>query len=194
MTSPPSARRADLSSVLIRIDRAKAHLNDFDNRARMISTACQMTRECDEQRSEYIFRLSKGPVVPPVLSAIIGDAIHNLRVSLDYLMWQLVVAAGETPNDDTSFPILTTPPTPDRYGHTLPNISPRIPTNMRRLLDDVQPYKRPKPENDEPIGFNIGPYNDNAEVCRFKYWGRDCNRRFSPSMKFTVRLSEPAAG
>jgi len=189
-----------------------------------------MTRECDEQRSEYIFRLSKGPVVPPVLSAIIGDAIHNLRVSLDYLMWQLVVAAGETPNDDTSFPILTTPPTPDRYGHTLPNISPRIPKNMRRLLDDVQPYKRPKPENHdlavlhaldindkhhellvaiigvensimafwaenvEPIGFNIGPYNDNAEVCRFKYWGRDCNSRFSPSMKFTVRLSEPAAG
>jgi hypothetical protein len=76
---------AFMSGVLVKIDRAKAHLNDFDRRAGRIQAACResIVRERDEQRSEYVFRFDRVPIVPTVLSAIIGDAIHNLRVSLD---------------------------------------------------------------------------------------------------------------
>src|SRR5258706_11614664 len=127
MTNPSSARKADLSSVLVRIDRAKTHLADFDNQVWPISAACEMTRECDEQRSEYIFRLSKVPTVPPVLSAIIGDAIHNLRVSLDYLAWQLVIATGEKPpmsgGGGTSFPLCKKPPKAEDGGNVYPHIN-----------------------------------------------------------------------
>jgi hypothetical protein len=152
MTSPPAARKADLSSVLVRIDRAKTHLNDFDNQVRPISAACEMTRECDEQRSEYIFRLSKVPAVPPVLSAIIGDAIHNLRVSLDYLAWQLVIATGQNPpNKATYFPVRTTLGKADQGGCTYPDIKPGVSMAVRKIVDDLQPYKRqPKARKPRP--------------------------------------------
>src|SRR5258708_6040909 len=232
MTSPPSARKADLSSVLVRIDRAKTHLADFDNRAWPISAACEMTRECDEQRSEYIFRLSKGPTVSPVLSAIIGDAIHNLRVSLDYLAWELVIATGQKPpNKATFFPVRKTPDKADQGGCTYPDIKPGVSMAVRKILDEIQPYNRPtNPANHdlailhgldindkhhellvaivgakdnimawmgdvEPSGpFNVGPYIDGSEVCRFRYAsGMDCTSDFTPSVRFTVCLSDPAA-
>jgi hypothetical protein len=44
----------------------------------------------------------------------------------------------------------------------------------------------------DPIAFNKGPYSDGSEVYRFKYSG--AAREFSPSVRFTVRLNEPAAG
>jgi hypothetical protein len=145
---------ADLSGVLVKIDRAKAHLNDFDRRARRVEDACRkaIVRERDEQRSEYVFRFNRVPAVSAVLSAIIGDAIHNLRVSLDHLAWQLVIATDGTPStgrDPTSFPIMETPPAADRYGRTRPQINPGVPKKLREILDEVQPYKRPKPEHHE---------------------------------------------
>lgn len=117
---------------------------------RQIQADCQkaIVRERDDERTEHIFRLDRVPAVPPSLSAIIGDAIHNLRVSLDHLAWQLVKATGGTPKigkDGTAFPIHEQPLTPDRWGRTRPQINPGIPKKMRELLDEVQPYKRPKP-------------------------------------------------
>ena len=140
---------ADLSGALVKIDRAKTHLRDLDKGCEPIIAACRnsITRECDEQRSEYTFRLDKVPDIPPILGGVAGDAIHNLRVSVDYLMGQLVIASGGTPGEKTCFPVLTTPPTPNRYGRSLPNVRPGIPRDMRVLLDAVQPYKRPDPAN-----------------------------------------------
>lgn len=36
---------------------------------------------------------------------VIGDAVHNARAALDHLVWQLVLAAGNTPNRRTGFPV-----------------------------------------------------------------------------------------
>src|SRR6266516_936090 len=147
------AVNADLSGVLIKIDRAIAHLDDFDREAEPVEAACRdaIVRERDEQRSEYVFRFDRVPAVPAVLSAIVGDAIHNLRVSLDHLAWQLVIATGGTPREGpggTAFPILPERPSPDRGGH-YPQIKPRVPEDLRELLDKVQPYKRPEPAKPE---------------------------------------------
>lgn len=149
MSAPPIARKANLTSVLVRIERAKTHLAEFDGRAKTLVAACHATvvRELDEQRSEYVFRLGQIPDIPPVMSAIIGDAIHNLRVSLDYLMWQLVIASGQTPNDNTAFPILMVSPTPNRHGQVRVNVNPCVPEAMQRELHELQPYKRARPLN-----------------------------------------------
>jgi len=140
-----------LDGVPVKIDRAKTHLYDFEAHIRPIQAACReaIVRERDEQRSEYVFRLDHVPAVPAVLSAIIGDAIHNLRVSLDHLAWQLVIAKGGTPSDATTFPILEVAPTPNRWGHTRPQINPGVPKELRKILDEVQPYKRAKPAHHE---------------------------------------------
>jgi hypothetical protein len=143
--------RADLSGVLVKIERAKAHLSEFERRARRVEDACRnaIVRERDEQRSEYVFRFKRVPGVPPVLSAIIGDAVHNLRVSLDHLAWQLVIVSGGKPDDNTTFPILEVPPTPNRYGRIRVQISPGVTKEIGRVLDEIQPYKRTKPAHHE---------------------------------------------
>ncbi len=143
---------ADLSGVLVKIERAKTHLNDFDRRARRIEDACRkaIVRERDEERSEYVFRFKRVPRLRPVLSAVIGDAIHNLRGSLDHLAWQLVIATGGTPSVATNFPIHKKLLAPDHMGDTRPQIRPGVPEELREILDELQPYKRtPKPVNHE---------------------------------------------
>jgi hypothetical protein len=135
--------KADLSGVLVKIDRARAHLDEFDREASRVEAACRdaIVRERDERRSEYVFRFDRVPAVPAVLSAIAGDAIHNLRVSLDHLAWQLVIATGGTPRagwGGTTFPIYERSPSPD----SRPQINPGVPEGLRQVLDELQPYKR----------------------------------------------------
>lgn len=114
--------------------------------------ACRdaIIREYDEQRSEHVFRFGRVPTVPADLTAILGDSIHNLRVSLDYLAWQLVKATGGTPTlgrrGTTCFPILEKPRMYNR-AVTYPEINPAVPDKCRKLLDEIQPYKRATPAN-----------------------------------------------
>jgi hypothetical protein len=46
--------------------------------------------------------------VPDLIPVIIGDAIQNLRSALDYLVWELVIAANGSPGDKHMFPISDT--------------------------------------------------------------------------------------
>lgn len=217
---------ADVSGVLVKIDRAKAHLNDFDAHARLITGACRkaIVRQHDEQRSEHVFRFDRVPAVPSVLSAIIGDAIHNLRVSLDHLAWQLVIATGGQPGRNTGFPVHKTPLTPDRRGHGRPQIRPGVPMPLREILDEVQPYRRAKPAHHDLAVLHELDINDKhrelltaivgvlsmgwfgeAEPTQFNPGPYDdgsevCRFAYSgasevnPAFIFTVRLDEPAAG
>ena len=100
-----SSSSAEMSGVYVKVDRAKAHLKEFDTQSRPIINACKqaLKRAYDGKQSEYVIRLDPVPDVPSVLSAIIGDAIHNLRVSLDHLAWQLVIAAEETLTEIQAF-------------------------------------------------------------------------------------------
>jgi hypothetical protein len=114
---------ADLSGVLVKLDRARAHLNDFDREAERVESACRkaIVRDRDKQRSEYVFRFDRVPSIPVELNAIIGDDIHNLRVSLDHLAWQLVLATGGNTQHGTAptaFPIREKQPSADRWGNT----------------------------------------------------------------------------
>lgn len=144
MISVMSNPKGSLASVLVRIERAKAHLVEFERQARPIVAACKVTKERDDRRSEYVFRISR-PAIPPELSAVIGDAIHNLRVSLDYLAWQLVIATGKKRPiggpGGTHFPIH------DGRRPDLPYIAPGVARTVQVLLDEVQPYQRPKPKS-----------------------------------------------
>lgn len=141
---------ASLAGVRVKIDRAKKHLAEFDAQVRPIETACReaIVWERDERKSQHVFRIDRVPTLAPDMSAIIGDAIHNLRVSLDYLAWQLVKATGGSPRTGprgTAFPISTVPRIADGKNGDLPQIDPGVPDEVRKILDKIQPYKRTKP-------------------------------------------------
>lgn len=79
--------------------------------------------------------------IPDEISLILGDAIHNLRSALDYLMWQLVEAYGGTPNKSIYFPIADTV---QQYQSAIGNREiQKIAPNALDIIESVQPYVTP---------------------------------------------------
>ena len=66
MSAPPVARPAGLATVLVRIDRAKLHLADYEARTKPYLAECAraVSHEYDEQRSEYVVRVNQMPESP----------------------------------------------------------------------------------------------------------------------------------
>jgi hypothetical protein len=135
--------------VEVKLNRARHHIAALEAEIKPLAAACgkAVVRSQDSQTNEIIYRIDGLPTIDPMLSAIAGDAIHNLRSCLDHLADALVRASGNTPTTDTSFPILSKAPTPNRHGTaTPPQIAGGISMSARCAVDEVQPYKRDRPE------------------------------------------------
>ena len=96
--------------IRVKIERAKKHLMELERLLRSrrngrkyahagVSDDDPKTGKALPQVIRRIRRLPFDSV------AISGDIIQNLRSALDHLAYQLVLANGETPTRDTSFPI-----------------------------------------------------------------------------------------
>ena len=65
-----------------------------------------ITREVSEDGSKqvWVYR-GETPDAPIEWSIILGEILYNLRSALDHLVWQLVLANGQTPGRHNEFPI-----------------------------------------------------------------------------------------
>jgi hypothetical protein len=102
-----------LKKVRLKIERAEKHIEDLDGRIEIFRKAEPYTigakaHPVAEIKHTTLF-ISKVDPVPNDFALIAGDAIHNLRSSLDHLAWQLVETGGGSPNRYTYFPICRTP-------------------------------------------------------------------------------------
>jgi hypothetical protein len=102
---PTNAKR--LAKLLVKFDRAKSHISETEStiRAFLDAKPYVVSTKRDPQSRRLIYYLSSVQEPPDVLSTIVGDALQNLRSTLDHLAWQLVEANGQKPTRDTSFPI-----------------------------------------------------------------------------------------
>ena len=93
--------------VRLKIERAKKHIRDADVACNFYATdPYVVVPKRDPKTREVSFYLAHVDDVPVGISAIAGDAIHNLRSALDYLAYQLVaIAAGQTPPNFIYFPV-----------------------------------------------------------------------------------------
>ncbi len=64
----------------------------------------EVRKEVDEQ--VWVYR-GEMPDAPVEWSVIFGEILYNLRSALDHLVWQLVLANGQTPGRHNGFPIAT---------------------------------------------------------------------------------------
>jgi hypothetical protein len=64
-----------------------------------------LVHELDNETGEKVCRVNEVPVLPDTFSLIMGDALHNLRSTLDYLVCELVRVQGNEPTTQTAFPI-----------------------------------------------------------------------------------------
>jgi hypothetical protein len=93
----------------LKVSRAEHHLDELQGRiaAYLSKNPFRAVIEDDGAgRQRLTFRVSKP--VPKELSAIIGDAIHNLRAALDLLACEIVRLNGQS-DDDVHFPFCDAP-------------------------------------------------------------------------------------
>lgn len=101
--------RHPLYDAARKLDRAREHIEalDAEINAFFDSKPFSFEKELNPEGTHQIYRVKILAVPDQRLTLILGDAIHNLRATLDYLVGQCVLA--ETPNGDNNrsqFPIL----------------------------------------------------------------------------------------
>jgi hypothetical protein len=80
--------------------------------------------------------LARVQPVPDDIKLVVGDAIHNLRSSLDHLAWQLVEANGGTPSRKTYFPISESY---EKYINSVSNgVLEGMSVDAQKLIGDCQ--------------------------------------------------------
>lgn len=98
----------DLRGVRAKLSRADAHIEDINRRIVSFSVKpYEVVPYFDNQTGEDQLRLHNVKEIPDFWATIIGDAINNLRSSLDHLMWNLVLLNNEVPDRHTQFPIVS---------------------------------------------------------------------------------------
>jgi hypothetical protein len=133
---PPNAWQG----IGAKIERAKEHLRDLESEVRRFFEANPYQVVVSEQPAtgDLVYRVHVVAPPPLRLSTIIGDIIHNLRASLDHLVWQLVRANGGTPNKQTEFLI----------SESLSDFEANAPRRLKgvsaaalQLIKEMKPYK-----------------------------------------------------
>ena len=87
-----------LRGPLLKLDRAKTHIKDFEDLLRGLSNLNKgsVTVEADPDSEGLICVLNKPLKLPDKAPLIVGDAIHNLRSAWDHLAVLLVAKSGQT--------------------------------------------------------------------------------------------------
>jgi hypothetical protein len=131
---------ASLESVHAKVVRAKQHYE---------ALTTELNRYLQGKRSELLMEANlqtntvrvvgiEGPTVPDVIPVIIGDCLQNLRSALDYLVWELVLAANSQPSEKNAFPICGTA---KGFKESLRRGSLNgVPEEATTLIQDLQPY------------------------------------------------------
>jgi hypothetical protein len=124
----------------IKIQRAKKHIYELDSEIQgfLKRNPYLIFSEIDPDNGNKVWhvRVRKDP--PPRWSAIAGDAIHNLRSSLDLLVGQLVLANGGTIADKTAFPIWDSE---SKYKSSRPGYAKGVSKAALDILYALKPYK-----------------------------------------------------
>jgi len=100
---------ADLAGVRAKLRRAGEHLEAFDTLFEQFvrTEPYSITFEFDPETGWHTFRWCvEGEPPLEEMALIFADILGNLRTTLDYLVWQLVLAGGSRPGRRTAFPVV----------------------------------------------------------------------------------------
>lgn len=128
--------RIRLRRVESQIRRIEASYGRFEPRLERY----RLRVEPNEDRTEHIERIYMDWHLPDWWSVAVGEIMHNLRATLDNLVWQLVLGADEEPGQQHEFPIASDE---GWYEKRAPGKLLHVPAAARTVIDQVQPYRRP---------------------------------------------------
>ena len=146
--------KPDLGGVRIKLARAHHHIQDLkrilDPVTEAMNSPGNIYGEPDGgDPTKLVHRVREVPTIDTAWSAMVGDALHNMRSALDHLAWQLVNLDGGSPCEHTQFPIFDSR-TNAKGNPREVTIQPQIRRqDIRAALDEVQPYQDVTPTETE---------------------------------------------
>jgi len=147
----------ELTSARLKLDRAREHRNTLHHEITSFpeGTKDGIVGQCEGDPPEYVVRLGD-PTARWGL--IVGDCIHNLRASLDHIVWEALQLSGGTPNEKTAFPIQAKPrrrPNGRLQAWPPPPVNiPGMDPKVNDLIERLQPHhdsKRGDDPDDHPL-------------------------------------------
>ena len=136
--APPST----IAGVLLKLSRARTHQKMVEEEIRSFlndlrAQPSPLVTEVDPETGKKQWSIGRDlPTPPPALSPMIGDVLYNFRSALDHLVWQLVLANGETPGRNNAFLICDDP---KRFEKAAPDRLRGVAQNAVDLIKSFQP-------------------------------------------------------
>lgn len=91
--------------VAVKIERAEKHIQDLTEIIKKFSESNPYSVMGTTESEAFVYRIKIHKHPPRGWSAVIGDAIHNMRAAMDVLVWQLILANGKDPTRASYFPV-----------------------------------------------------------------------------------------
>jgi hypothetical protein len=181
-------------SVMQKMERARTHFEELSRRLdeyyRSDPGQILETELSTEARRHFVYR-ERIPVSPQI-PLIIGDCLQCLRSTLDYLIWELVIAAGNEPKDSNSFPIaLKEKAYKNEIGKRfrLDGVCEEV----LPIIDSLQPFKQAIPHS-APLAVldNLTNINKHRRVLLTTLSGSDAIPDLNfPHMEIIARIVKP---
>jgi hypothetical protein len=133
----------DLAGVDLKVGRAKRKLADLDKciKAAFAPDRYRISSEFDSEIAEQVYSVHDLPAIDPEWALEIAEVLYQLRSALDHLAWQLVELDGNSPNEQTQFPIRDSPNDKNEKRLPLQNLLPQVKNpDILNLIDECQPY------------------------------------------------------
>lgn len=140
MTHAHGQSRLSALSPRLKIERAEKHILELNIIAEGLSDSdsYSLSVEFHAGKNHLRFTVNENKVISGEASVVIGDAIHNLRSTLDILYQQTLIRFGETPNKRTTFPIRDSR---KELETALSEPKNKVPLDICNLIrDGVRPY------------------------------------------------------
>lgn len=171
-----------LDGIREKIKRANEHIRNLDAEITPYLDGADHTLTAtvryDASKGDHVrdWRISGSPL-PERFSVIIGEVIHQLRSSLDHLVWQLVIAHGtEKTTNDLEFPIFREP---GKYPAAARRKIKGVGPTAAKLIEGLQPYHAIGNIEDHPllIAHNLDIIDKHQLLIivagELKVWGAD---------------------
>lgn len=135
------------AGVVSKVERAGEHLDALDGAIKRHNTSkpYRIVEERDPQSGIYNFLLKLDRPLPGILPILIGEIVYQLRSALDHIVWAL---SQPDPPARCEFPVYKDWGPFVREGM---NKLSKLPTAARDEIVGLQPYRRGKSAQTEPL-------------------------------------------
>jgi hypothetical protein len=130
------------SSCFVKTNRAREILGQLNAAHEEVGGPSYLRTEFVEQDGWHVARLRILAPVPPRVSCIVGDIIHNLRSALDHLACLIVENSGAAVTRTTQFPITESA---SRFAEVVQKQLGGVGAPFLKFVENLQPFSSQAP-------------------------------------------------